>query len=307
MTGHDTPLYDALLTQVWAREVLAQSEEVTATVPRPASVPVPEPATGIEPATGTQPGTEAEPGTGTSTGTGVEPFTGAGPATGTGPAGRAERVTRVRSASAGLRDDAQLPPLSSIYAEPDDRPDDMADGAGVRVLEALSWAGARIRNTTIKVAIIVVAGAAGTLTGMNLLGPAIEAEEPDSSLQSATTQAGPPRAGAPAEPRDDGPTEPRDGGLAARLRIPPVVTLDEFGQGSMIITVSGEPLKWRISAPGLAASPSDGTLRQGQTQVVSLRAHRVRNWCGNPASATAPLTVHGPDDSITTTVRWRTC
>ncbi|GAA2844686.1 hypothetical protein GCM10010517_00910 [Streptosporangium fragile] len=270
VTGHDTPLYDALLTQVWAREVLAQSEEVTATIPRQTTAP--------EPALKTEL-TRTE-------------LTRAEPATATEP------VVITGQASVEMRDDAQIP-LLSIYAEPDNRPDDVTDGAGIRVLEALSWAGTRIRNTTIKIVIIVVAGAAGTLTGMNLLGPAIEAGEPDSSLQSSATRAGPPRAGAPAEPRD--------GGLAARLRVPPVVTLDEFGQGSMVLTVSGEPLKWRISAPGLAVSPSDGTLRQGQTEVVTLRAHRIRNWCGNPASVTAPLTVHGPDDSITATVRWRTC
>ncbi|MFC7646679.1 hypothetical protein ACFQX6_43590 [Streptosporangium lutulentum] len=41
--------------------------------------------------------------------------------------------------------------------------------------------------------------------------------------------------------------------------------------------------------------------------MITLRAHRIRQWCGTPASVTTPLTVHGPDDSITTTVRWRTC
>ena len=75
----------------------------------------------------------------------------------------------------------------------------------------------------------------------------------------------------------------------------------------VVLTISGEPLKWRISAPGLAVSPSDGTLREGVTEVINLRAHRIRNWCGSPATVTAPLTVHGLDDSISTTVRWRTC
>ena len=86
-----------------------------------------------------------------------------------------------------------------------------------------------------------------------------------------------------------------------------MVTLDEFGQGSIVLTLSGDPLTWRISAPGLAVTPSSGTLKQGRTEVVTLRAHRIRQWCGTPASVTTPLTVHGPDDSITTTVRWRTC
>ncbi|MEU0478413.1 hypothetical protein ABZ260_04400 [Streptosporangium sp. NPDC006013] len=257
--GHDTPLYDALLTQAWAREVLAQSEEITGTIPRqapPASQPV----------------------------------------------ARAEPVVIAGQASVEMRDDTQVPVLR-FHTEPDDRPDEERIEMGIRVLEALSWAGTRIRNMTIKIVIIVVAGAAGTLTGMNLLGPAIESKEPARSLQastSQTTQAPPnsgPTAGAPA----------RRDGLASRLRVPPVVTLDEFGQGSMILTISGEPLKWRISAPGLAVSPSDGTLREGVTQVINLRAHRIRNWCGAPASVTTPLTVHGLDDSISTTVRWRTC
>ncbi|MER5620734.1 hypothetical protein ABT061_06765 [Streptosporangium sp. NPDC002544] len=253
--GHDTPLYDALLTQAWAREVLAQSEEITGTIPRqapPASQPV----------------------------------------------ARAEPVVIAGQASVEMRDDTQVPALR-FHTEPDDRPDEERIEIGIRVLEALSWAGTRIRNMTIKIVIIVVAGAAGTLTGMNLLGPAIESKEPARSLQASTSQTtqAPPAAGAPA----------RRDGLASRLRVPPVVTLDEFGQGSMILTISGEPLKWRISAPGLAVSPSDGTLREGVTQVINLRAHRIRNWCGAPASVTVPLTVHGLDDSISTTVRWRTC
>ncbi|MER6170610.1 hypothetical protein [Streptosporangium sp. NPDC001681] len=253
--GHDTPLYDALLTQAWAREVLAQSEEITGTIPRqapPASQPV----------------------------------------------AKAEPVVIAGQASVEMRDDTQVPALR-FHTEPDDRPDEERIEMGIRVLEALSWAGTRIRNMTIKIVIIVVAGAAGTLTGMNLLGPAIESKEPARSLQASTSQTtqAPPAAGAPA----------RRDGLASRLRVPPVVTLDEFGQGSMILTISGEPLKWRISAPGLAVSPSDGTLREGVTQVINLRAHRIRNWCGAPASVTVPLTVHGLDDSISTTVRWRTC
>ncbi|MGW0586479.1 hypothetical protein [Streptosporangium sp. NPDC002607] len=253
--GHDTPLYDALLTQAWAREVLAQSEEITGTIPRqapPASQPV----------------------------------------------ARAEPVVIAGQASVEMRDDTQVPALR-FHTEPDDRPDEERIEMGIRVLEALSWAGTRIRNMTIKIVIIVVAGAAGTLTGMNLLGPAIESKEPARSLQASTSQT------TQAPPTTDAPA--RRDGLASRLRVPPVVTLDEFGQGSMVLTVSGEPLKWRISAPGLAVSPSDGTLREGVTQVINLRAHRIRNWCGAPASVTAPLTVHGLDDSISTTVRWRTC
>ncbi|WP_329087834.1 MULTISPECIES: hypothetical protein [unclassified Streptosporangium] len=270
--GHDTPLYDALLTQAWAREVLAQSEELTGTIPRQ-EPPAPKPVARAEPVVIA------------------------------GQASVEMRDTGVREAGvreAEVHDDAQVPALR-FHTEPDDRPDEERIEMGIRVLEALSWAGARIRNTTIKIVIIVVAGAAGTLTGMNLLGPAIEPEEPARSLQASTSQAtrSPPSAAAGAPARQDG--------LASRLRVPPVVTLDEFGLGSMVLTISGEPLKWRISAPGLAVTPSSGTLREGVTQVINLRAHRVRNWCGAPASVTAPMTVHGLDDSISTTVRWRTC
>ncbi|GAA4208091.1 hypothetical protein GCM10022252_72700 [Streptosporangium oxazolinicum] len=284
--GHDTPLYDALLTQAWAREVLAQSEELTGTIPRQ-EPPAPKPVVKAEPVViAGQASVEMRD-------TGVRE-TGARE---TGIRDTGVRKTGVRDT--GIHDDAQIPALR-FHTEPDDRPDEERIEMGIRVLEALSWAGARIRNTTIKVVIIVVAGAAGTLTGMNLLGPAIEPEEPARSLQASTSQATQPppsAAGAPA----------RQDGLASRLRVPPVVTLDEFGLGSMVLTISGEPLKWRISAPGLAVSPSSGTLREGVTQVINLRAHRVRNWCGAPASVTAPMTVHGLDDSIGTTVRWRTC
>jgi hypothetical protein len=269
--GHDTPLYDALLTQAWAREVLAQSEEVTTLIPRQATAPK-----------------QAVPGQTAASGPVVLPEQTAV----SGP------VVLSGQAAVEMRDNAHVPMLR-FHAEFDDQPEKDGIGPGERLVEALSWAGARVKNTTIKIIIIVVAGAAGTLTGMNLLGLAIEAKEPASSLQASTTQ----------ETQDlwtaDAPADPN--GIATRLRIPPVVTLDEFGQGSIVLTLSGDPLTWRISAPGLAVTPSSGTLKQGRTEVITLRAHRIRQWCGTPASVTAPLTVHGPDDSITTTVRWRTC
>ncbi|MEU7989611.1 hypothetical protein AB0B56_32585 [Streptosporangium canum] len=192
--------------------------------------------------------------------------------------------------------DTQVPVIRA-YAGVDDGPEGVRFGPGVRFMEALAWAGERVRSTTIKIVIIVVAGAAGTLTGMNLLGPAIGTERPAGSLQSSASQA---------TATGDAP-QVAQGELAGRLRIPPVVTLDEFGQGSLILTVSGASLDWRITAPGLSVTPSSGTLKQGRTDVIVLRAHRIRHWCGVPSSVTAPLTVHGPDDSITTTVRWSTC
>ncbi|MEU3168752.1 hypothetical protein [Streptosporangium sp. NPDC006930] len=294
--GHDTPLYDALLTQAWAREVLAQSEELTGTIPRQ-EPPAPQPVAKAEPVVIAGQASVEMRDTGTRE-TGVrEAKTRETKTRETGVRETGVRETGVRET--GTLDDTQVPALR-FHTEPDDRPDEERIEMGIRVLEALSWAGARIRNTTIKIVIIVVAGAAGTLTGMNFLGPAIGPEEPARSLQASTSQAtrSPP-------PAADAPT--RQDGLASRLRVPPVVTLDEFGLGSMVLTSSGEPLKWRISAPGLAVTPSGGTLREGVTQVINLRAHRVRNWCGAPASATAPVTVHALDDSISTTVRWRTC
>lgn len=173
-------------------------------------------------------------------------------------------------------------------------------GPGMRVLEALAWVGDRIRSTTIKILIIVVAGAAGTLTGMNLLAPAIGVREPVSSLRSSAAQESAPES-MPGEASGTG------NGLSGRVRIPPVVTLDEFGQGSMILTVTGPSLTWRISAPGLTVHPAGGTSNQGHTEVITLRAHRIRHWCGTPSLVTTPLTVRGPTGSISTTVRWQTC
>ncbi|ACZ91869.1 hypothetical protein [Streptosporangium roseum] len=239
VSGQDTPLYDALLSQAWAREVLAADD-------------------------------------GTATNPAIPAVTGKNAA------------RRARDARA---------PVIQARAEPADGPEGVRFGPGVRFMEALAWAGERVRSTTIKIVIIVVAGAAGTLTGMNLLGPAIGVERPAGSLQSSASQA---------TATGDAP-QVAQGELAGRLRIPPVITLDEFGQGSLILTVSGASLDWRITAPGLSVTPSSGTLKQGRTDVIVLRAHRIRHWCGVPSSVTAPLTVHGPDDSITTTVRWSTC
>ncbi|MFC4057155.1 hypothetical protein ACFOWE_02550 [Planomonospora corallina] len=218
-------------------------------------------------------------------------------------------------------------------------------GAGLRLPEALRWAGARFRSTTLRIVIIVAAGTAGTLTGMNLLGPATgigspaENGIPSARPQAATTAAPGPTAPGPAaapgptapagppagEPGGTGEPgvsgDPGEGGestLASRVLLPAEVTLDAYGQGTLTLTsapaastsatASQEPLTWRLSAPGLVASPSEGTLGRGDTAVVTLRALRVRHWCGPAPAVSAPLTLHGPDDdSISTTVRWRTC
>lgn len=166
------------------------------------------------------------------------------------------------------------------------------------------------RNTSLKIAVIVLAGAAGTVTGIKILGPALDGEAPTArSLQSAvveTARSDQGTQGVFGDPGDE--ADPSMGN--GPLRIPATVTLDEFGQGTMTLTVSEgaeASVTWRISAPGLVVTPSKGTLKRGGSGVVSVRALRVRYWCGAPEAVTAPLTVHGPAESITTTVRWRTC
>ncbi|MEV7008457.1 hypothetical protein [Streptosporangium sp. NPDC051022] len=266
-SGQDTPLYDALFSQKLAREAATRTGDLTATMPSLPSVP-----------------------------------SAAGRAAGGAPGDRRASVSRA-------------------YGEPAEA----HFGPGLRVLEALAWAGARVKSTTVKIVIIVVAGAAGTLTGMNLFAPAAGTGATGSLRSTASQETAPretPDEAAPAEtpfpeavssvapprtsPAETTPADPN--GLAGRVRIPPVVTLDEFGQGNMMLTVTGgADLRWRITAPGLTVTPSSGTSRAGHPDVIVLRALRIRHWCGTPFQATTPLTVYGPDDSITTTVRWQTC
>ncbi|MEN3535269.1 hypothetical protein AAH991_09185 [Microbispora sp. ZYX-F-249] len=93
------------------------------------------------------------------------------------------------------------------------------------------------------------------------------------------------------------------------VQTPSVITLDAFGRGTLTLsTTSGKPVKWRISAPGLVVEPSSGTLKPGHTDVLTVRALRVRYWCGVPSPVTAPLELHGPKGRKgTATVRWSTC
>ncbi|WP_143737184.1 collagen-like protein [Microbispora sp. GKU 823] len=92
------------------------------------------------------------------------------------------------------------------------------------------------------------------------------------------------------------------------VQAPSVITLDAFGRGTITLsTTSGKPVKWRISAPGLVVEPSSGTLKPGHTDVLTVRALRVRYWCGVPSPVTAPLELHGPKGKRTATVRWSTC
>ncbi|MFG1825299.1 hypothetical protein ACGFIJ_22665 [Microbispora bryophytorum] len=92
------------------------------------------------------------------------------------------------------------------------------------------------------------------------------------------------------------------------VQAPSVVTLDAFGRGTLTLsTTSGKPVKWRISAPGLMVEPSSGTLKPGHTDVLTVRALRVRYWCGVPSPVTASLELHAPKGKGTATVRWSTC
>ncbi|GAA3132886.1 hypothetical protein GCM10010466_24380 [Planomonospora alba] len=194
-------------------------------------------------------------------------------------------------------------------------PGDPHDGPRIRLSEALRWAGVRVRSTTLKIVVIVAAGTAGTLTGMNLLGPATGSGPVTGSIPSARPQAatavpsvsGPP--GSAAFPSAGDTRDTAGDALASRVFLPAEVTLDAYGRGELTLTgTSQEPLTWRVSAPGLVVNPSSGTLEQGDTRVLTLRALRVRHWCGPAPLVSVPLTVHGPDEaSISTTVRWRTC
>ncbi|MCG5215803.1 hypothetical protein [Streptosporangium sp. KLBMP 9127] len=168
--------------------------------------------------------------------------------------------------------------------EPEARPEEFTQPQRVRHAEPRTRrldAVRQVRPATVKLAIVVVAGLFGLLAGVNFLGPA--------TIEEAAPQAADPDT------------------LTGRLSIPQAVSLDEFGQGTITLSISGAPLEWRITAPGLEVTPAGGTLEQGTTRVITVRALRVRQWCGAPAPTSAPLTLHGPHDSITTTVRWSTC
>ncbi|WP_433212168.1 hypothetical protein [Microtetraspora malaysiensis] len=235
--------------------------------------------------------------------------------------GRVVRATPVRAAALPLP--AELTgPLPAVLTEPEDeRPGRTRDrrpgGARRRPLSdeptrpvpVLSRERPIARNTSLKIAVIVLAGAAGTVTGIKILGPALDGEAPARSLQSVAVETARSDPSAQGIFDDPGPADDQSLGNGP-LRIPATVTLDEFGRGTMTLTVSEGAegsISWRISAPGLVVTPAKGTLKRGGSGVVSVRALRVRYWCGDPEAVTAPLTVHGPSESITTTVRWRTC
>ncbi|GLW11128.1 hypothetical protein Misp01_62560 [Microtetraspora sp. NBRC 13810] len=274
--GHDTPLYDALRSQAWAREVLSKAERTEDTTV-PIKKPAPEqrnqpPPLFEQPPVFRQP--QAPP---------RVPGPASHPAPNPGP-GPGEPGFAL---SAPTPADVAEPPV--IPSWPDSSWPDHADPPDEERSALRERISARLRTTTLKTLIIAIAGTAGIWTGIQFLGPG--AEEPPANTPRPTAVQSPPTTGT----------------IDGALTIPSKVSLDDFGWGSMPLTFTGPPLEWRITAPGLEATPSSGTLEDGQTQVVVLRALRVRNWCGAPAEVTAPLTLHGPQGSITTTVRWSTC
>ncbi|WP_433345653.1 hypothetical protein ACQP25_24735 [Microtetraspora malaysiensis] len=327
-TGHDTPLYNALRTQAWAREVLARAAETTAATQPIPITPAARPATPGTPPTGPA-GTPPKPAR--SATPSPTPSPAPAPASPPSPTPVPAPAARAAAGSSAPPLSAPLPsplpaeligPLPAVLTEPEDeRPgrtrDRRPSGARHRPLSdeptrpvpVLSRERPIARNTSLKIAVIVLAGAAGTVTGIKILGPALDGEAPARSLQSVAVETARSDPGAQGIFDDPGPADDQSLGNGP-LRIPATVTLDEFGRGTMTLTVSEGAegsISWRISAPGLVVTPSKGTLKRGGSGVVSVRALRVRYWCGDPEAVTAPLTVHGPSESITTTVRWRTC
>ncbi|MGW4475479.1 hypothetical protein ACWENQ_37920 [Nonomuraea sp. NPDC004354] len=217
--GQDTPLFNALASVVWAREVLSPTDQASA----PPAHPVQD-----------RPGETAPSPT-------------------------------------------ESPPSPRPSLRPSLRPRS-------RLPEALAAAGARTRRTAVKVAIMLVAGTAGMVTGLQILGPAPEPPRETTFTPSSGSDA-----------------------LVGRLTLPASVTLDEFGRGTITLNLPGEPVSWRIIAPGLAVTPSSGTSGDGDPAVIHVRAVRFRHWCGDPSPVEIVLTVQGPADSLTTRVRWNTC
>lgn len=311
----ETPLYDALLSQIRARAIPARTGDET-----PA---------GAEPG----PGGSAEPGHVSipSEAPALSSFSvpGADPAAGRRPRELGPGARTARHALPRGRDHDDF---------------DLEGGTPVRILEMIARVGALIRATAIRIVIIVVAGAAGTVAGINLLAPAGQTGEATGSLHPSVagatavggtadgTTGAPTSAASPdadtAEPAISestasvpGASEPevlKAEGEGAEtdilsvggLRIPSEVELDDFGRGEITLsTTSDKPLKWRITANDLDVKPSSGTLRPGRSDTVSVRAARVRYWCGPPPPVSAPLVLHGSSrsKSAIVTVHWRTC
>ncbi|MEV7805267.1 hypothetical protein AB0O28_20175 [Microbispora sp. NPDC088329] len=261
-------------------------------------------------------------------------------------------LSQIRAREA-LAHAAEAVPAADVADAPGeaDLPHRPLAGTQIRIVEILARVGSLLRATALRIVIVVVAGAAGTVMGINLFAPSpqsqkgsLEAGVAQASADPARTADNPSAAGATggaaagdaAEGRASGApqvtvTATAAAGGAAQtngqgvtpdvsaspgaflmgawgVQAPSVITLDAFGRGTLSLsTTSGKPVKWRISAPGLLVEPSSGTLKPGHTDVLTVRALRVRYWCGVPSPVTAPLELHGPKGDGTATVRWSSC
>ncbi|MEV4461976.1 hypothetical protein AB0J39_39710, partial [Microbispora sp. NPDC049633] len=144
--GQDTPLYNALLSQIRAREALAHAAE---------AVPAP------------------------------------------GHRVLSDRALsdRATAARAGVGDVADVPGEMDL-------PDRPLAGAQIRIVQVLARVGSLLRATALRIVIVVVAGAAGTVTGINLFAPAPPSQRGSLEANIAPTSADPAgaRTGAAANP-----------------------------------------------------------------------------------------------------------
>lgn len=312
----ETPLYDALLSQIRARAAQARTENETPAGAAPGPGGSPEPGHAHIPSEAPALSSFSVPG--------------ADPATG----------RRHRELGPGARTARHALPRGQDH----DGLDVEERGAPIRILEMIARVGALIRAAAIRIVIVIVAGAAGTIAGINLLAPAGQTGEATGALHpsvaGATAVGGTAGAPTPASPdaaaTDAEAAEPAVAQSTASvpnaeepevlttenegseteilsvggLRIPAEIELDDFGRGEITLsTTSDKPLKWRITANDLDVKPSSGTLRPGRSDTVSVRAARVRYWCGPPPPVSAPLVLHGSSrsKSAIVTVHWRTC
>ncbi|GLW25170.1 hypothetical protein Mame01_52120 [Microbispora amethystogenes] len=310
--GQDTPLYDALLSQIRAREAHANTPETEALVPALDRALEPAPAEDLERSARPSPGVQIRI-----------------------VAMLARVVTLLRATAvriiivmvagaagtvAGINLFAPAPqPRSAGITQTTAGPG--AAGAGAPLGAGTASAPASIPVDT------PAAGTGAGGAGASTDGAAgTDGTETDGTTNDGTTNgatggaSGGPEATATASPGDasqaggqqapaDTPASPAAVLMGAwGIQAPNVITLDAFGRGTISLsTTAGKSVKWRITAPGLSVVPSSGTLKPRHTAVLTLRAQRVRYWCGVPAPTTTPLVLHGPKGERTATVRWSTC
>ncbi|WP_211590364.1 hypothetical protein [Microbispora sp. H11081] len=304
--GQDTPLYNALLSQIREREALARAAEA---VPAPADGSGAIGGTGV--VVGDVPDAQGEAESG-------RPLAGTQirivqvlARVGTLLRATALRIIIVVVAGAagtvtGINLFAPAPPsqkgaLEANAAQTSADPTGVGAGTAAGPTAGAAAAGGDAAST------------AGTASGAPQATVTAAAAQPgdDKTAGDATGDkaAGDATGGATKPGGQDTPVPP--GGFlmgAWGVQPPSAITLDAFGQGTLTLsTTSGKPVKWRISAPGLVVEPSSGTLKPGHTAVLTVRALRVRYWCGAPSPVSAPVELHGPKGKGTATVRWSTC